>query len=129
MGRSAQFAPASPLAALLFAASLVLAVAVGLAIEFIFAAFSLMTVILRPVVGAALDRYGRRPFFLLGLAGYAATMFAFAVMDQVSGIVLARILIAQRRLDEATSLLQRLLNATEAGSRTTRMIEMRLPVP
>jgi ABC-2 type transport system permease protein len=36
-------APASPLAALLFAASLVLAVAVGLAIEFIFAAFSLMT--------------------------------------------------------------------------------------
>lgn len=64
------------------------AVAIGL----FFAAFSLMTVVLRPVVGAALDRYGRRPFFLLGLAGYAATMFAFAVMDQVAGIVLARIL-------------------------------------
>jgi ABC-2 type transport system permease protein len=36
-------APASPLSALLFVVSLLLAVAVGLAIEFIFAGFSLMT--------------------------------------------------------------------------------------
>ena len=57
-----------------------------------FSAFSLMTVLLRPLVGAALDRYGRRPFLIAGLAGYAVTMFAFAVTDQVWGIVLARLL-------------------------------------
>jgi MFS family permease len=55
-----------------------------------FSAFSLMTVLLRPTVGAGLDRYGRRPFFLVGLAGYAVTMFAFALSDQVWGIVVAR---------------------------------------
>jgi DHA1 family multidrug resistance protein-like MFS transporter len=55
-----------------------------------FSAFSLMTVLLRPLVGAGLDRYGRRPFFLAGLVGYAVTMFAFAFSDQVWGIVVAR---------------------------------------
>ena len=39
-------------------------------------------------------------------------------------VVLARILIAQERLDEATRLLQRLLEAAEAGGRTTRAIEI-----
>ena len=38
--------------------------------------------------------------------------------------VLARILLAQGRLDEATSLLQRLLKAAEAGSRTSSAIEI-----
>ena len=56
-----------------------------------FAAFSLMTVLLRPVVGWGLDRWGRRGFFLAGVAGYALTMFGFALIDQVWGIVLARI--------------------------------------
>jgi DHA1 family multidrug resistance protein-like MFS transporter len=55
-----------------------------------FSAFSLMTVLLRPVVGAGLDRYGRRPFLVTGLAGYAVTMFAFAFSEQVWAIVLAR---------------------------------------
>jgi MFS family permease len=57
-----------------------------------FSVFSFMTVLLRPLVGWALDRYGRRPFFLLGLAGYALTMFTFAFIDQVWGILVARIL-------------------------------------
>lgn len=58
-----------------------------------FSAFSLMTVLLRPLVGAGLDRIGRRPFLLAGLAGYAVTMFAFAlVVDQVWMIVIARVL-------------------------------------
>jgi LuxR family maltose regulon positive regulatory protein len=39
-------------------------------------------------------------------------------------VVLARILIAQERLDEATRLLQRLLEAARAGDRTTRVIEI-----
>jgi DHA1 family multidrug resistance protein-like MFS transporter len=55
-----------------------------------FSVFSLMTVLLRPVVGAGLDRYGRRPFFLVGLAGYAVTMLAFAFSNQVWGIIVAR---------------------------------------
>jgi len=57
-----------------------------------FSAFSLMTVLLRPAVGAGLDRYGRRPFFVAGLLGYALTMFTFALSHQVWLIVLARIL-------------------------------------
>jgi LuxR family maltose regulon positive regulatory protein len=39
-------------------------------------------------------------------------------------LVLARILIAQERLDEATNLLQPLLEAAEAGERKTRVIEI-----
>ena len=39
-------------------------------------------------------------------------------------IVLARILIAQEQLDEATGLLQHLLEAAETGGRTTRVIEI-----
>jgi MFS family permease len=57
-----------------------------------FSAFSLMTVLMRPLVGWGLDRFGRRPFLVLGLAGYAATWASFAAIDQVWGIVAARIL-------------------------------------
>ena len=57
-----------------------------------FSVFSLMTVLLRPVVGAWLDRYGRRPFFIIGLAGYGVTMFAFALSSQVWVITIARML-------------------------------------
>jgi LuxR family maltose regulon positive regulatory protein len=45
----------------------------------------------------------------------------FALMDH---IMLARILIAQGQLDEADRLLQQLLEAAEAGDRTTRVIEI-----
>jgi MFS family permease len=55
-----------------------------------FSAFSLMTVLLRPLVGAALDRYGRRPFLLAGLSGYGLTMLAFAFSEQVWTVVVAR---------------------------------------
>lgn len=56
-----------------------------------FSAFSLMTVLLRPVVGWGLDRLGRRPFFLIGVAGYALAMVGFAFIDRVWGIILARV--------------------------------------
>jgi MFS family permease len=56
-----------------------------------FSAFSLVTVLLRPLVGWALDRFGRRRFFHAGLAGYAVAMFGFAFISQVGGIVLARV--------------------------------------
>lgn len=57
-----------------------------------FSVFSFMTVLLRPAVGWGLDRYGRRRFLLFGLAGYALTMFSFAFIGRVWGILLARIL-------------------------------------
>jgi MFS family permease len=57
-----------------------------------YSAFSLMTVLLRPLVGWSLDRLGRRPFFIAGVAGYAATMLSFAFIDQVWSMVLARVL-------------------------------------
>lgn len=56
-----------------------------------FSAFSFMTVLLRPMVGWGLDRYGRRWFFLSGLVGYALSMACFALIDQVWGILLARV--------------------------------------
>jgi LuxR family maltose regulon positive regulatory protein len=49
---------------------------------------------------------------------------ASTYLHEMEHIVLARILMAQGRLDEATGLLQRLLGAAEAGRRTTRMIEI-----
>jgi LuxR family maltose regulon positive regulatory protein len=45
-------------------------------------------------------------------------------LHEMEYIVLARILIAQGRLDEAARLLQRLLEATETGGRTSRAIEI-----
>jgi LuxR family maltose regulon positive regulatory protein len=45
-------------------------------------------------------------------------------LHEVEYIVLARILITQGRLDETTELLQRLLEAAEAGGRTSRVIEI-----
>jgi LuxR family maltose regulon positive regulatory protein len=45
-------------------------------------------------------------------------------LHEMEYIVLARILIAQDRLDEATKLLQKLLKAAETGGRASRMIEI-----
>lgn len=56
-----------------------------------FSVFHVMTLLLRPVVGWGLDRYGRRPFFVVGLGGYAITMAGFASAGQVWGIIVARI--------------------------------------
>ncbi|MEA3376008.1 MAG: LuxR C-terminal-related transcriptional regulator [Chloroflexota bacterium] len=46
------------------------------------------------------------------------------LLREMEYIVLVRILIAQGRLDEAAGLLQRLLKATEAGGRTSRVIQI-----
>lgn len=55
-----------------------------------FSAFSLMTVILRPLVGWGLDHFGRRGFFLAGLGGYALSMISFAFIDQAFAVIFAR---------------------------------------
>ncbi len=66
--------------------------ATALEIGVIFSAFSVMTILMRPVVGWALDRFGRRPFYISGMLGYALTMVAFAYSDQIWGMVVARLL-------------------------------------
>ncbi len=55
-----------------------------------FSAFSLMTVLLRPLVGRGIDRYGRKPFYLLGIGSYTLTWIAFAFIDQAWSIIAAR---------------------------------------
>lgn len=55
-----------------------------------FSAFSLVPVVVRPFLGRILDRWGRRPFLLLGLGGYAAAMLVFSLADQIWLLMLAR---------------------------------------
>jgi MFS family permease len=55
-----------------------------------FSAFSVVPVIVRPILGRALDRWGRRPFLLLGLAGYAAAMGLFVFADSIVLLTIAR---------------------------------------
>lgn len=64
----------------------------ALEIGVIFSAFSVMTILMRPLVGWALDRFGRRLFYVIGMLGYALTMVAFAYSDQIWGMVAARLL-------------------------------------
>lgn len=60
------------------------------AIGALFSVFSLMTLVLRPLVGYSLDRWGRRPFFLAGVSLYAATMLIFAAVANYTGLLVAR---------------------------------------
>ena len=64
----------------------------ALQIGLIFSAFFLTTVLMRPFVGAGLDRFGRRPFFIAGLSTYGLSMFAFALANQVWAVTTARVL-------------------------------------
>jgi len=56
----------------------------------LYSIFSLMTVLLRPVVGQALDRFGRKPFLLAGLAAYGLANVLYALADSVALLYLAR---------------------------------------
>lgn len=55
-----------------------------------FSAFSVIPVIIRPFLGHMLDRWGRRPFLLCGLSGYALSMLLFLLADSVVLLMLAR---------------------------------------
>ncbi len=55
-----------------------------------FSAFSIVPVIVRPFLGRALDRWGRRPFLLLGVAGYTVAMILFFMAQTVWLLTLAR---------------------------------------
>ena len=55
-----------------------------------FSATSLVPLMVRPFLGRALDRWGRRPFLLLGLLGYAVAMVVFCLADTIFLLTVAR---------------------------------------
>lgn len=57
----------------------------------LFSIFFAATMIIRPFVGSGLDRFGRKPFFILGLAGYALAMAALAIAGNLTMLYLARL--------------------------------------
>jgi MFS family permease len=56
----------------------------------LFSAVSLVPVVVRPFLGRALDRWGRRAFLLLGLSGYAVAMIVFSLARSVLVLTVAR---------------------------------------
>jgi len=57
-----------------------------------FTTFTVTMLICRPLVGWALDRFGRRPFFAGAFVFYTLAMSTFAAADDVPGFYLARFL-------------------------------------
>ncbi len=64
--------------------------ATALEIGWFFSAMSLVPVVVRPFLGRALDRWGRRPFLLMGLLGYVVAMVIFCLADTVFLLTVAR---------------------------------------
>jgi len=56
-----------------------------------FSATSIVPLVVRPFLGRALDRWGRRPFLLLGLLSYAVAMVIFCLSDTISLLTVARL--------------------------------------
>jgi DHA1 family multidrug resistance protein-like MFS transporter len=55
-----------------------------------FSALSVVPVVVRPFLGKALDRWGRRPFLLFGLFSHAVAMVVFSFSDSVFLLTVAR---------------------------------------
>ncbi|MCL6587108.1 MAG: MFS transporter [Anoxybacillus sp.] len=56
------------------------------------AVYSLMQLLFAPVWGRLSDRYGRKPFLLLGIIGLTLSFFLFAIANTLSMLFVARIL-------------------------------------
>lgn len=58
----------------------------------LFAVFSLVMIAIRPLVGAAMDRYGRKSFLLAGLVAYVLSMSVFTAATTLTTLYVARMI-------------------------------------
>jgi MFS transporter, DHA1 family, multidrug resistance protein len=63
----------------------------ALAIGGLLAVYALIIVVAQPVVGYGLDRFGRRPFLIVGLLGYAFSSAVFGLASDLGGLFLAQL--------------------------------------
>lgn len=63
----------------------------ALEISGLFSIFALATVVIRPLVGRALDLFGRKPFFLAGLFSYSLANLLYAISGEVGMLYVARL--------------------------------------
>ena len=62
----------------------------ALAIGGLLAVYALIIVVVQPIVGYGLDRFGRRPFLIVGLLGYAFSNAIFGLASDLGGLFLAQ---------------------------------------
>ena len=58
----------------------------------LFSVLALVMTFLRPLAGWAMDRLGRKPFFIAALLCYAAAMLIFAFVNSIPGMYAAQVL-------------------------------------
>jgi MFS transporter, DHA1 family, multidrug resistance protein len=58
----------------------------------LYSVFALATLVLRPVVGFGLDRFGQKPFLVVGCVCYALAMASFALVTTLPFLYLGRVL-------------------------------------
>jgi len=63
----------------------------ALAIGGLLAVYALIIVVVQPIVGYGLDRFGRRPFLIVGLLGYAFSNAVFGLASGLGGLFLAQL--------------------------------------
>ena len=63
----------------------------ALAIGGLLAIYSLIVVAVQPIVGYGLDRFGRRPFLIVGLLGYAFSNAVFGLVTGVGSLYVAQL--------------------------------------
>ena len=63
----------------------------ALAIGGLFSIYSLIIVVLQPIVGHGLDRFGRRPFLIAGLLGFTFSNAVFGLASGVAGLYVAQL--------------------------------------
>ena len=63
----------------------------ALAIGKLLSIYSLIVVAVQPIVGYGLDRFGRRPFLIVGLLGYAFSNAVFGLITGVGNLHIAQL--------------------------------------